>query len=42
METKEFIEQHLKKIYENCPVYFDITENAIIIKNEISKEQKSE
>jgi len=42
MKTKEFIEQHLKKIYENCPVYFDIQENAIIIKNLITKEQKAE
>jgi len=42
MKTKEFIEQNLKKIYENCPVYFDIQEGSIIVKNLITKEQKAE
>ena len=38
--TKEFIE-HLKTLYENCQVYFDIQEKRIVIKRQRTKEEQA-
>ncbi|MEG7979038.1 MAG: hypothetical protein NY202_03965 [Mollicutes bacterium UO1] len=39
--TQEIIKNlHLREIYENCQVYFDVSEKSIVIKNEITKEAK--
>ena len=39
--NQEFIE-HLKTLYENCQVYFDIQEKQIVIKNKRTKEEREE
>jgi uncharacterized Zn finger protein (UPF0148 family)/GTP-binding protein EngB required for normal cell division len=41
MKLQEIIED-LKKTYEGCSIYFDIQENAMIIKNNMTKDQKAE
>ncbi|RHZ36192.1 GTPase [endosymbiont GvMRE of Glomus versiforme] len=38
--TQEFIE-HLKILYENCQVYFDIQEKKIVIKRQRTKEERA-
>ncbi|CAJ0906187.1 14988_t:CDS:2 [Entrophospora sp. SA101] len=39
--SQEFI-NHLKTLYENCPVYFDIQEKIIVIKNQRTKAEREE
>ncbi|WP_147410487.1 Ulp1 family isopeptidase [endosymbiont GvMRE of Glomus versiforme] len=39
--TPEFI-KHLKTLYENCSVYFDIQEKRIVIKHQRTKEEREE
>jgi len=38
--TQEFIE-HLKTLYEDCQVYFDIQEKRIVIRRRRTKEDKA-